>query len=189
MMPREFSRSARIEARIAPDALVMVKRAAELQGRSVSAFVVAAAQEAARRLIEEIHNIRLSVEDQQRFVDLLLNPPAAAVACNEAGQGRPCPVDPGIALMAASFLIERHGSSHNFESFSCGVEALDRYFRTHATQDVRRHAAACYVAIEAARAKVAGFYSLAAAGVPLAEMPAELAKRLPRYPSVPVARL
>jgi ribosomal protein S18 acetylase RimI-like enzyme len=91
--------------------------------------------------------------------------------------------------MAAPFLIERLGSSHNRESFSCGVEALDQYFRTQATQDVRRRAAACYVAIEAAGAKVAGFYTLAAAGVPLAEMPAELAKRLPRYPSVPVARL
>jgi ribosomal protein S18 acetylase RimI-like enzyme len=91
--------------------------------------------------------------------------------------------------MAAPFLIERLGSSHNRESFSCGVEALDQYFRTQATQDVRRRAAACYVAIEAAGAKVAGFYTLAAAGVPLAEMPAELAKRLLSYPSDPVARL
>ena len=38
-------------------------------------------------------------------------------------------------------------------------------------------------------AKVAGYYTLAAAGIPLADMPAQLAKRLPRYPSVPVARL
>jgi uncharacterized protein (DUF1778 family) len=83
-MPREYSRSARIEARIAPDALVMVKRAAELQGRSVSDFVVAAAQEAARTMIEETHNIRLSVEDQQRFVDLLLNPPPPSPAMKRA---------------------------------------------------------------------------------------------------------
>ena len=48
-MPREHSRSARIEARIAPDALAVVKLAAEMQGRSISDFVVAAAQEAARR--------------------------------------------------------------------------------------------------------------------------------------------
>ena len=43
MMPRKQCRSARIEARIAPDALAVVKRAAELQGRSVSDFIVAAA--------------------------------------------------------------------------------------------------------------------------------------------------
>ena len=51
-MPREPSRSARIEARIAPDTLELVKRAAEMQGRSVSDFVVAAAQEVAHRTIE-----------------------------------------------------------------------------------------------------------------------------------------
>jgi len=74
-MPRDHNRSARIEARIAPDALAVVKRAARLQGRSLSDFVVAAAQEAAHRTIEETHLIRLSIEEQQRFVDLLLNPP------------------------------------------------------------------------------------------------------------------
>ncbi len=36
---------------------------------------------------------------------------------------------------------------------------------------------------------VAGYYTLAAAGVPLAHMPKPLVKRLPRYPSVPVGRL
>jgi uncharacterized protein (DUF1778 family) len=73
MMP--ITRTARLEARISPEALNLVKRAAELQGRSVSDFVVAAAQEAAHRAIEETSIIRLSAEDQQRFVDLLLNPP------------------------------------------------------------------------------------------------------------------
>ena len=38
-MPQNIHRTARIEARIAPDALLIVKRAAELQGRSVSDFV------------------------------------------------------------------------------------------------------------------------------------------------------
>ncbi len=50
-------------------------------------------------------------------------------------------------------------------------------------------ATACFVAVEASSATVAGYYTLAVAGIPLAEMPAALAKRLPRYPSVPVARL
>jgi uncharacterized protein (DUF1778 family) len=80
MMSREHNRTARIEARIAPDALAVVKRAAEIQGRSLSDFVVAAAQEAAHRTIEETHLIRLSVEDQRRFADLLLNPPGPSPA-------------------------------------------------------------------------------------------------------------
>jgi len=83
-MPREQGRSARIEARIAPDALAVVKRAAELQGRSVSDLIVAAAQEAVHRTIEETNNIRLSIEDQQRFVDLLLNPPRLSPALERA---------------------------------------------------------------------------------------------------------
>jgi uncharacterized protein (DUF1778 family) len=74
-MPRGSTRTARIEARIAPEALVVVKRAAELQGRGVSDFVVAAAQEAASRTIEETQIIRLSVEDQRAFADAILNPP------------------------------------------------------------------------------------------------------------------
>jgi uncharacterized protein (DUF1778 family) len=74
-MPTRPNRTARLEARIAPDALAIVKRAAEMQGRSVSDFVVAAAQDAAYRAIEETQVIRLSVADQKMFVDAILNPP------------------------------------------------------------------------------------------------------------------
>jgi uncharacterized protein (DUF1778 family) len=83
-MPQEPTRSARLEARISPDALAVVRRAAEIQGRSLSDFVVAAAEEAANRTIQETHLIRLSMEDQQRFVELLLDPPAANPALERA---------------------------------------------------------------------------------------------------------
>ncbi len=80
----ETPRTARVEARIAPDVLAVVRRAAELQGRSISDFLVAAAKEAAYRAIEENQIIRLSVDDQQRFADLLLNPPAPVPAMDHA---------------------------------------------------------------------------------------------------------
>ena len=80
------NRTARLEARITPDALAVVRRAAELQGSSVSDFVVSAAQAAAHRVIEETQIFRLSVEDQARFVDLLLNPPAPAPAMLRAAE-------------------------------------------------------------------------------------------------------
>ncbi len=83
-MRQDTNRTARLEARIAPDALAIVKRAAELEGRSVSDFVVAAAQEAARRIIEETQVIRLSVDDQRAFVDAILNPPAPTDAMRRA---------------------------------------------------------------------------------------------------------
>ena len=78
------AKSSRIEARIAPEALAVVKRAAEIQGRSVSDFVVAAAQEAAQRTVEEAHLVRLSVADQQRVAEMLLNPPAPTPAMKRA---------------------------------------------------------------------------------------------------------
>jgi len=91
--------------------------------------------------------------------------------------------------MTGSFIIEPLTSNHDRTDFTCGVDALDRYFREQAGQDVRRRATACFVAIEIASDRIAGFYTLAAGGVLLAQMPVRLAKRLPRYPTVPVARL
>ncbi len=82
----EANRTARIEARIAPDALAVVKRAAELQGRSVSDFVVAAAEQAANRTIEETQIIRLSVEDQRAFAEAILNPPPPSSALVRAAE-------------------------------------------------------------------------------------------------------
>lgn len=83
-MPQEPTRTARVEARIAPEALELVKRAAEIQGRSVSDFVVAAAQEAAQRTIEETHVIRLAAEDQLRFARMLLEPEPLSPAMERA---------------------------------------------------------------------------------------------------------
>ncbi|QND59238.1 DUF1778 domain-containing protein [Mesorhizobium huakuii] len=83
-MPNQQTRTARIEARISPDMLSVVKRAAEIQGRSVSDFVVSAAQEAAQRTIEETAIIRLSIEDQRALVEAILNPPEPNEALRKA---------------------------------------------------------------------------------------------------------
>jgi uncharacterized protein (DUF1778 family) len=83
-MPQEPHRTARIEARITPDALAVVKRAAELQGRSVSDFIVAAAQAEANRTIEETQIIRLSVGDQRALAEAILNPPPPNEAMKRA---------------------------------------------------------------------------------------------------------
>ena len=83
-MSQEPARAARIEARIAPEVLAVVKRAAEIQGRSVSDFVVTAAQEAAHRTIEETQIVRLSVEDQRAFAEAILNPSPLTPAMERA---------------------------------------------------------------------------------------------------------
>ena len=85
-MPSNSTRTERVEARIAPDVLEVVRRAAEIEGRSVSDFLVGAAQEAARRTIEETQIIRLSMEQQQRFAALLLSPPELPPAMMRAAK-------------------------------------------------------------------------------------------------------
>jgi ribosomal protein S18 acetylase RimI-like enzyme len=90
--------------------------------------------------------------------------------------------------VSGPYRIETLGQ-HDRTGFSCGVGPLDRYFREQVMQDVRRRVTACYVAVQIGDGMVAGYYTLAASGIPLGAMPEALAKRLPRYPSVPVARL
>lgn len=87
------------------------------------------------------------------------------------------------------FPVAPLGAEHDRESFRCGEEALDRYFKTQATQDIRRHIANCFVATEEATGLTAGYYTIAAASIRIDERPHEEAKRLPRYPTVPAVRI
>lgn len=91
--------------------------------------------------------------------------------------------------MTAPFRLEPLGPGHDRKAFSCGAPALDSYLASQAGQDIKRRVSACYVACEVTSGKVAGYYTLAAGSVPLNDLPAALTKRLPRYPSVPVARV
>lgn len=70
--------TARLEARISFDLHATLKRAAELQGRTMTDFVVSAVQDAAQKAIEQAEVIRLSLADQQCFAQVLLNPPEPA---------------------------------------------------------------------------------------------------------------
>ncbi|WP_246791993.1 DUF1778 domain-containing protein [Burkholderia perseverans] len=64
----------RFEARVEADVLSVIRRAAEIQGRTMSDFVVSAAREAAQRAISEAEVIRLSVADSERFATAILSP-------------------------------------------------------------------------------------------------------------------
>jgi uncharacterized protein (DUF1778 family) len=83
-MAQAAKRTQRIEARISPDALKVVRRAAEIQGRSISDFVVAAAQEVAERTVERTQRIRLSMADQERVFEVLSKPPKVTPALKRA---------------------------------------------------------------------------------------------------------
>src|SRR6185312_10296192 len=74
-------------------------------------------------------------------------------------------------------------------TFDCGSEALNRYFRQQVAQDARRRVTACFVAVEEGRGVLAGYYTVASSSVPLTDLPEAVAKKLPRYPSVPAVRM
>jgi ribosomal protein S18 acetylase RimI-like enzyme len=92
-------------------------------------------------------------------------------------------------MTEAPFRMAPLGAEHDRGSFQCGEEVLDRYFKTQATQDIRRRIANCFVAVEAASNQVAAYYTLAAASIPFVDLPPEESKRLPRYPTLPAVRI
>ena len=83
IVPAAISK-ARLEARISTHLHSMLKRAAELQGRTMTDFVIAAVQDAAQSAIEQAEVIRLSRADQECFVRALLSPPQPAPALERA---------------------------------------------------------------------------------------------------------
>jgi uncharacterized protein (DUF1778 family) len=76
--------SARLEARVPAEVHALLKRAADLQGRTMTDFVVATAVEEARRVISEHDVIRLSLEDQRAVAEALANPPEPTDALRRA---------------------------------------------------------------------------------------------------------
>jgi ribosomal protein S18 acetylase RimI-like enzyme len=79
-------------------------------------------------------------------------------------------------------------ATHDRATFDSGSEPLNRYLREQASQDVRRRVAACFVALADAQ-RIAGYYTLASASLPLTDLPASTGKKLPRYPTVPAVRM
>ena len=76
--------TSRLEARLPASVYATLKQAAELQGRSLTDFVVSAALDAPQRAIKQQAILRLSAEDQQRFAEALIQSPAPNAALNEA---------------------------------------------------------------------------------------------------------
>lgn len=87
--------------------------------------------------------------------------------------------------MSARFVIEPLGKAHKRSDFTCADERIDAYFRETVSQDVKRNYATCFVAREIATDRVAGFYTLSSSNVPLTDVPEAMARKLPRYPTVP----
>ncbi len=73
--PADRTRGERLEARITADQKALIQRAAELEGRTVTDYVVSSVQDAAKRTVEAHDVIVLSAAESRAFVDAMLNPP------------------------------------------------------------------------------------------------------------------
>ena len=85
--------------------------------------------------------------------------------------------------------VEPLGRQHDRAAFHCGADGLDRYLKQQARQDADKRVAAPFVAVRATEARVLGYYTLSASVLTLADLPDELARKLPRYPQLPVTLL
>lgn len=81
--------------------------------------------------------------------------------------------------------LEPLSKVHDRASFSCGVESLDTYLKTQASQDVRRKANAVFVLTAPSSPRVVlGYFTLCAYGLAPGVVPDEARRHLPRYPLV-----
>ena len=86
IMNGESAKTARLDARLPQSVLDLIKTAADLQGRSLSEFVIGSAREAAERTLQEQASLELSLDDQVRFAKAMLGPQKIAPAMRRAAK-------------------------------------------------------------------------------------------------------
>jgi len=91
--------------------------------------------------------------------------------------------------VAETVRIEPLSPDHDRLQFSSGSDALDRYFREQASQDIKRRVATCFVAVSTVNQDVAAYYTLTATSIALSALSPEIARKLPRHPVVPAVLL
>ncbi|PSR22586.1 MAG: GNAT family N-acetyltransferase [Sulfobacillus thermosulfidooxidans] len=92
--------------------------------------------------------------------------------------------------MNALIRVEALASYHDRKHFHCPTGGLDDYLRQRATQDIKRRAAAVFVAVPSATPqRILGYYTLSSLSIKLADIPADYQRKLARYPDVGVTLL
>jgi uncharacterized protein (DUF1778 family) len=76
----ERPKQERIEARVSPEQKALIERAAALEGRTLTEFVLQSSRAAAQDAIERHERLTLTTRDSAAFVEALLTP----VAPNES---------------------------------------------------------------------------------------------------------
>ncbi len=87
------------------------------------------------------------------------------------------------------YRIDPLGKQHDRQGFTCGVESLDGYLKTQASQDMKRKSTAVFILSPAGSPKnipttVLGYFSLSAYALEQDLIPEAARRHLPRYPMV-----
>jgi GNAT superfamily N-acetyltransferase len=85
--------------------------------------------------------------------------------------------------------VEPLGRQHDRTAFHCGADALDRYLKQQARQEADKARSCAVRSRQSARHTRAGLLHPVGLGADLADLPDELARKLPRYPQLPVTLL
>ena len=86
-----------------------------------------------------------------------------------------------------NLIIEPLNRTHERTGFHCGVEALDRYLKKQAKQDIKRRISRVFIATQPEIPEVIiGYYTLSSLSIELYQLPEKLARKLPKHP-VPAA--
>jgi len=97
---------------------------------------------------------------------------------------------PPVGNTPAPGIVEGLCDRHDRAGFSCGNLPLDRYLQEQAGQDLRRQCASPFVLVPAAGSPtILGYYTLSSYGVDVGDLPATVARKLPRYPLIPATLL
>jgi len=91
--------------------------------------------------------------------------------------------------IADQYVIEPLNLKNDRGTFTCGVPGLDRYLKEQASQDIKRNIAAIFTAVHAGTKEINGYYTISMTSVVFDLLPEDLARKMPRYPSIPAVRL
>ncbi len=82
----ETAKTERLEARVPVTLKRVIQRAAELQGRSLTDFIIGSLEKTAREVVRDHEVLKLGAEESIRVAKALLNPPAPNAALKRAAE-------------------------------------------------------------------------------------------------------
>jgi GNAT superfamily N-acetyltransferase len=91
-----------------------------------------------------------------------------------------------VKAHSAKYLVEAlDNKRHDKQHFACRIESLNLYLKTQASQDIKKNVAVTYVLTSTDTNQIMGYYTLSSIGIFPGDLPADIVKKLPRYPMLP----